>query len=146
MASGTADLQRDLGGAIMHGRPSARCSQPATRPPFPAQIAAWTRASRRARPRRSKSFASAEAAQQHLQYLDVIIAGARQAFLDGDDWAYTAGVVSILLGAALVYLAFPKKAEEDVLLAAYHDEDTGVAAPRVTCPWEQRTWEPLVDG
>ena len=61
----------------------------------------------------------------------MIIAGARQAFLDGDDWAYTAGVVSILLGAALVYLAFPKKAEEDVLLAAYHDEDTGAGrAPR----------------
>ena len=53
-----------------------------------------------------------------------IIAGAKTAFLQGDDWAYTAGVVSILLGAVLVYFMFPKHEEEQRALAAYHEEDT----------------------
>ena len=72
----------------------------------------------------TKSFASAEAvAEQHPQYTDAIVAGAKQAFLDGDDWAYTAGVVAILLGAALVYFMFPKHDEEKQLLASYHAQD-----------------------
>ena len=76
----------------------------------------------------TKSFASAEAvAEQHPQYANAIVTGAKQAFLDGDDWAYTAGVVAILLGAALVYFMFPKHEEEKQLLASYHAQDTAVA-------------------
>jgi hypothetical protein len=72
----------------------------------------------------TKSFDSAEAvAQQHPQYSDAIIAGARTAFLQGDDWAYFAGVVSILLGAALVYFVFPRHDDEKRLLASYRAED-----------------------
>jgi MFS transporter, DHA2 family, multidrug resistance protein len=72
----------------------------------------------------TKSFDGAEAvAQQHPQYADAIIAGAKQAFLDGDDWAYTAGVVSILLGATLVYVMFPRHDEEKRVLASYQVED-----------------------
>ena len=75
----------------------------------------------------TKSFSSAEAvAEQHPQYSDAIIAGAQQAFLEGDDWAYTAGVVAILRGAALVYFMFPKHEEEEELLAAYHASDASV--------------------
>ena len=66
----------------------------------------------------TKSFSSAEAvAEQHPQYSSAIIAGAREAFLQGDDWAYTAGVIAILLGAVLVFFMFPKYDEEKGLLA-----------------------------
>jgi hypothetical protein len=79
----------------------------------------------------TKSFAGAEAiAAQYPQYSDAIIAGAKQAFLDGDDWAYSAGVVAILLGAVLVYLMFPKHEEERQLLASYHAEDVAASAAR----------------
>ena len=76
----------------------------------------------------SKLFASAEeVAAQHPQYADTIVAGARQAFLDGDDWAYTAGAVAIVLGGVLVYALFPKHDEEVRMLAAFHAEDSAVA-------------------
>jgi hypothetical protein len=53
-----------------------------------------------------------------------IIAGAKTAFLQGDQWASTAGIVAILVGASVVFFFFPKKQEEDELLARYHAEDT----------------------
>ena len=75
-----------------------------------------------------QSFASAETSRpQHPQYADAIIAGAKESFLDGDDWAYAAGLVAILLGAVLVFFMFPKHEREDALLASYHAEDTGAA-------------------
>ena len=73
----------------------------------------------------TKSFSSAsETASQYPQYSDSIIAAAKSSFLDGADWAYVAGIVAVLVGAALVWFAFPRKEEEDRLLAAYHAEDT----------------------
>jgi hypothetical protein len=73
----------------------------------------------------TKSFASAEeVAAQHPQYSGAIVAGAKKSFLDGADWAYTAGIVAILLGATLVFFMFPRKEEETELLARYHAEDT----------------------
>ena len=69
--------------------------------------------------------ASTEAlAHQYPQYADAITAGAKSAFLDGDDWAYTAGVVAILIGAALVGFLFPRKDEEHRLLASYDAQDS----------------------
>jgi MFS transporter, DHA2 family, multidrug resistance protein len=74
-----------------------------------------------------KSFGSAaDVAQQHPQYANEIIAGARSSFLDGADWAYLAGIIAILVGATLVFFFFPHKREEEDLLARYHDEDTAV--------------------
>jgi predicted MFS family arabinose efflux permease len=135
MASGTADLQRDLGGAIMQsifgalltaGYASAVSAQIAA---SDKDITSSTQAAL------TKSFSSAEAlAEQHPQYADAITAGAQQAFLEGDDWAYTSGVVAILLGAVLVYLMFPKHEEEERLLASYHAEDTEVAPEDLTAP------------
>ena len=58
------------------------------------------------------------------QYSNAIITGAKVAFLQGDDWAYTAGVVAILLGAVLVFFMFPKHDEEKRLLALYHEIDS----------------------
>ena len=75
----------------------------------------------------TKSFAGAEQiATQYPQYTDAITAAAKQSFLDGADWAYTAGIVSVVLGAALVFFLFPRKQDEERLLAAYHAEDTAV--------------------
>jgi MFS transporter, DHA2 family, multidrug resistance protein len=132
MASGTADLQRDLGGAIMQsifgalltaGYAAAVSSQIAA---SDKNITDSTQAAL------TKSFDSAEAvAEQHPQYADAIVAGAQKAFLDGDDWAYTAGVVAILLGAVLVYFMFPKHGDEERLLASYHEEDSA-ALPSAT--------------
>jgi hypothetical protein len=75
-----------------------------------------------------KSFSSAEAvAAQYPQYADEITAAARTSFLDGADWAYTAGIGAIVLGAILVFLKFPKKDDEERLLAQYAEADTPAA-------------------
>ena len=73
----------------------------------------------------TKSFSSAEAvAQQYPQYASQITAAAKTSFLQGADWAYTAGIVAIVLGAAVVYRFFPKRDDEQRLLAEYHVTDT----------------------
>ena len=77
----------------------------------------------------TKSFAGAEEiAKQYPQYADAIVAGAKQSFLDGADWAYTAGIVAIILGGTVVFFLFPRRDEEKRLLAEYHAEDTAAAA------------------
>ena len=79
----------------------------------------------------TKSFAGAEAvAQQYPQYATQITAAAKQSFLDGDQWAYTAGLVAVLAGAVLVWFMFPKKDEEQRELARYQAEDTAPAEPQ----------------
>ena len=45
----------------------------------------------------------------------------RPSFLKGDDWAYAAGVVAVLLGAALVAFMFPKHDDEEALLVTRAD-------------------------
>jgi DHA2 family multidrug resistance protein-like MFS transporter len=134
MASGTADLQRDLGGAIMQSILGALLT---------AGYASAVGAAIAAAPNKeeitdgvasqlTKSFAGAEAvAEQHPQYARQITAAAKESFLDGADWAYTAGIVAILLGAALVFFLFPKKDDEERLLAQYHAEDTSDATGSV---------------
>jgi len=132
MASGTADLQRDLGGAIMQsilgalltaGYAAAVATAIAG---APASVQKQITDSIQAQ--LTKSFASAESvAQQFPKYANEITAGARESFLSGADWAYTAGIVAILLGAALVFTLFPRRDDEQRLLAAYHAEDSAPA-------------------
>jgi MFS family permease len=132
MASGTADLQRDLGGAIMQsvfgalltaGYAAAAATAVATAPNS-------QQVNDSVQTQLTKSFAGAEAvAQQYPQYAGQITAAAKQSFLDGDQWAYTAGLVAVLLGAVLVAVCFPKRREEQELLARYHAVDTGAAEP-----------------
>jgi len=127
MASGTADLQRDLGGAIMQSILGALLTAG-----YAAAVAVAIAGARNADQITSsvanqleKSFASAEAvAAQYPQYADAITAGAKASFLAGADWAYLAGIIAILLGAAVVFFLFPKREQEEALLAAYHEEDT----------------------
>jgi hypothetical protein len=136
MASGTADLQRDLGGAIMQsifgalltaGYASAVSSAIAASP----EAATVTDASQAAL---TKSFSSAEnlASSYSSQTADAIIAGAKSSFIDGQDWAYIAGLVAITAGAALVFFMFPKREREEALLADYHEEDTRARQVDVT--------------
>ena len=139
MASGTADLQRDLGGAIMQsilgalltaGYATAVTTAIATAP-----AAEQAKITDNVQSQLTKSFTGAEAiAEQHPRYASGITAAAKSSFLDGADWAYTAGIVAILLGAVLVFFLFPRKREEQELLAAYHAEDTGSAPDRQATP------------
>lgn len=127
MASGTADLQRDLGGAIMQsifgalltaGYVSAASAKIAASPNA-AQINDSVQS------QLTKSYASAAAiAERYPQYAQPIIDGAKSSFLSGADWAYTAGIIAILLGAVIVFFLFPKRDQELRLLAAYYAEDT----------------------
>ena len=132
MASGTADLQRDLGGAIMQSILGALLTAGYATAVASAIAAAPNRdeLSDGIQTQLTKSFSSAEAvAERYPQYADAITAGAKSSFLDGADWAYTAGIVAILAGAALVAFLFPRREEERALLAAYHAEDAGAAGP-----------------
>ena len=72
----------------------------------------------------TKSYAGAEqVAQQYPKYADQITAAAKSSFLQGDDWAYTAGLIAVVLGAVLVYACFPRKEAEQQLLRDYAAQD-----------------------
>ena len=74
-----------------------------------------------------RSFSNAVAiAQQDPKNAAAITAGARQSFLDGANWAYASGAVMIVLGATLVWFAFPKKDQEGILVESYHKQDATV--------------------
>jgi Arabinose efflux permease len=125
MASGTADLQRDLGGAIMQSIFGALLTAGYAAAAGAAITASGRNVTNSVQEELTKSFASAEqVAAQYPQYSTQIVAGAKTSFLQGDDWAYTAGVVAILLGAALVFFFFPKRAEEEALLRSYAASDS----------------------
>ena len=127
MASGTADLQRDLGGAIMQsifgallaaGYAAAMVTAIGTSPDA-ADVTASTQS------QLTMSYAGAsEVAKQYPQYATEISAAAKESFLAGAQWAYLAGIVAVLGGAALVFVMFPKRDEERRLLAQYQAMDT----------------------
>ena len=126
MASGTADLQRDLGGAIMQSLLGAlltagyakEFSKLIAGSPHGSSISTATQN------QLTKSFASAaNTAQQYPQYATQIMGAAKQSFLDGQHWAYFAGIVAILAGAALIWFMFPDRADELRLLDSYARED-----------------------
>jgi predicted MFS family arabinose efflux permease len=132
MASGTADLQRDLGGAIMQSILGAllTAGYASAVTKLIAGSPNGSKVNDDVQSELTKSFASAaNTAARYPQYSSQIIAGARQSFVDGQDWAYAAGVIAILLGAALVFFCFPKKDEEQRLLASYQAEDATANEP-----------------
>ncbi len=128
MASGTADLQRDLGGAIMTSIFGVLLTAGYARA-FSAQIAGvpsnvQQQISSNVTAELLKSFSSAaEVAKQHPQYSTQIITAAKSSFLTGDHLAYLAGIIAILIGTAIIFFMYPKKEEEMNLLAEYHDQD-----------------------
>jgi MFS transporter, DHA2 family, multidrug resistance protein len=127
MASATADLQRDLGGAVMQsifgallvaGYASSMSASIAASPAGAQATPAITG-------QLEMSYAGAQAvATQYPQYASQITAAAKAAFLAGDQYAYLAGIAAVLVGAALVFFAFPKKEKEVELLAQYHALDS----------------------
>ncbi|MEZ4769484.1 MAG: MFS transporter [Caldilineales bacterium] len=131
MASGTADLQRDLGGALFQsifgallaaGYAAAMASQLAATPDA-------SQAPSVAVSSLEMSYAGAQSvAAQYPQYAAQITAAAKSAFLAGDQTAYIVGIIVILLGAALVFFLFPKREEEDALVAGYHQHDMAALA------------------
>jgi MFS transporter, DHA2 family, multidrug resistance protein len=126
MASATADLQRDLGGAVMQSILGALL----TAGYATAANAAISASPERARITESvensltKSFSSAaDLANRYPAHSEQIIEAAKTSFLKGEDWAYTAGIIAVLIGASLVFFLFPKHEEEQVLLKRYQGED-----------------------
>ena len=145
MASGTADLQRDLGGAIMQsifgalltaGYATAVAAAIASAP-NKAQITSSTQN------QLEKSFSSAAAvAQQYPKYASAITAGAKSSFVQGANWAYAAGVIATVIGIALVFFLFPKKDEEHRLLGQYRTTDSGQVKPQPTADSGQAKPQP----
>jgi hypothetical protein len=138
MASGTADLQRDLGGAIMQSILGTLLAS-GYASAFEGLIQDNLTSSQQqaisgeVESTLTKSFAAAEAVvdqlpSQYQQYGAQITDAAKISFVDGQDWAYLAGLAAIALGFVLVFLLFPRHDGERRLLAGYRRED-GNAEP-----------------
>ncbi|MCS5497482.1 MFS transporter [Cnuibacter physcomitrellae] len=127
MASGTSDLQRDLGGSIMQsvlgsiltaGYASAIAKSVAS---APADVQSEVTSGIQAQ--LQKSFDGAiSIAKQYPQYQDQIVQAARESFLSGADWAYATGIIAMMIGALVVVLFYPRKDEEHRLLREYATE------------------------
>jgi EmrB/QacA subfamily drug resistance transporter len=132
MASGTADLQRDLGGAIMQsifgalltaGYAAAVASAIAGAP-NKSQITSSVQS------QLEKSFSSAaDVAKEYPEYANAITAAAKASFLQGANWAYAAGVIAVVVGIVVVFFCFPRKDEEEELLDGYQERDAEPGAP-----------------
>jgi DHA2 family multidrug resistance protein-like MFS transporter len=144
MASGTADLQRDLGGAIMQSIFGALLTAGYAAAAGAAVAASGKNVNDTVQTELTKSFSSAaDTAQRYpASVQDQIIAAAKTSFLQGDQWAYTAGIVAVLLGAVLVYFMFPRRDEERRLLASYQAEDEEDSGAATASP-EQKSLEPV---
>lgn len=122
MASGTADLQRDLGGAIMQSIMGAllTAGYASAATTAVAGVPASDDINKSVESELTKSFDGAtDIAKQYPQYSKQIIAAAKESFIHGQDWAYASGVIAVVIGAVLVWLFFPKVADEKRLLAGY---------------------------
>ncbi len=130
MASGTADLQRDLGGAILQSIFGALLTAGYTSK-FIAQINASPEAEKisgQVQEELTKSFASAAStAEQYPQYAPQIVHAARESFLAGGDATYLAGIGAVALGIAVTFFLFPKKQAETEMVERFHAEDTANA-------------------
>ena len=134
MASGTADLQRDLGGALMTSIFGALLTAGYASAMGTAIAQSGTNVSDSTQATLQLSFGSAEdLAAQHPQYAQQITAAAQSSFLKGDQWAYLAAVAALLIGMGLVFRFFPKKDREVELRATYLAEDDGRRPRRPSC-------------
>ena len=125
MASGTADLQRDLGGALMTSVFGALLAAGYASAMGTAISASGQDVTDSTQSQLQLSYASAaDLADQNPEFASQIISAAQQSFLDGDQWAYLAAIVAVVIGMALVFFFFPKHEEELKLRASYQAQDT----------------------
>ena len=133
MASATADLQRDLGGAIMQSILGAflTAGYAASFSNLIASSPQADKVSTDVQTELTKSFSSAaQTAEQYPTYADQIIEAARQSFLKGDDLAFLAGTIAIVIGAIVIRSFFPSHEKENELLASYAKADAaGAGSP-----------------
>jgi len=128
MASGTADLQRDLGGSIMQSILGAILTAG-----YAAGVAQRISASGRSvgdsvTSALERSYSSASAlARTEPAYAAQIVSGARASFLSGANWAYAAGVLAIVTGGLMVATCYPGHRRELELPADYRRTDTDAA-------------------
>jgi len=124
MASATADLQRDLGGAILQSILGAILTA-GYAAAFRARISdASTSVTDGVVTQLTKSYSSAaNTAQQYPQYADQIVAAARQSFVDGQHLAYGVGIVAMVAGIAIVWFGFPDKDRENRMVSDYDRTD-----------------------
>jgi MFS family permease len=124
MASGTADLQRDLGGALMTSIFGALLTAGYASAMSAAIAQSGSHVAHDTQASLELSYASAaNLAAQHPQYSTQILDAATSSFLKGDQWAYVAALGAILIGMALVYRFFPKHEAEVALRASYASAD-----------------------
>jgi EmrB/QacA subfamily drug resistance transporter len=132
MASGTADLQRDLGGAIMQSILGALLTA-GYATAFAKQISASPQASEisdSVTVQLEKSFSgAASVAERYPQYSTQIINAAKTSFMEGQRWSYCVGMIAIATGAVLIWKFFPHQEEERQLMLEYSRED---GAPTAT--------------
>ncbi|MCU0278394.1 MAG: MFS transporter [Candidatus Nanopelagicales bacterium] len=130
MASATSDLQRDLGGAVMQSvlgvlltvGYAASMASAIAQAPDPSAISDTTVT------QLQKSYSGAEEISvQYPQYAEAITSAAKQAFLQGANWAYAAGIVAILLAAAVTWWRYPGRDGERELVAEYQKTDAAEA-------------------
>ena len=112
MASGTSDLQRDLGGAIMQSIMGALLTAGFATSVSKAIAAAPNKAliTSSVENTLTKSFSSAESvAHQYPHYAGAITAAASSSFVSGSNWAYGAGAIAIVVGAGADLLHVPRQ-------------------------------------
>lgn len=126
MASGTSDLQRDLGGSVMQSILGAILAAGFS-VSFAKQIASSADAgtiSKSVTEALESSYASAaKVAEQFPQYSQQILSAAKESFLNGANFAYIVGAVAVLIGAAVVGFFLPSKQGEHDLTEQYAHED-----------------------
>ena len=147
MASGTADLQRDLGGAIMQSILGALLTA--------GYASRGGQADRRcprldqAKITDSVQTSAREVVLQRRGHRAAVPAVRRpdhrrgpESFVAGQRWAYTAGIVAILLGGALVFFIFPKRDDEQ---RSWPSTPRGRRRGLTARPAQAPAW-PRVDG
>jgi MFS transporter, DHA2 family, multidrug resistance protein len=125
MASSMSDLQRDLGGAIMQSILGAiltagyahNLSKQIAGSPDADTVTNQTQAAL------TKSFASADdLAARYPDHATEILSAARQAFVDGDFFAYAAAIIVVVAGALVVSIFYPNVNRERQLMKEYASE------------------------
>jgi hypothetical protein len=133
MASGTADLQRDLGGALMTSIFGALLTAGYASAMGTAISSSGADVTADTQSQLQLSYASAaDLAAADPEYGDEILSAAQTSFLEGDQLAYLAGLGAVGIGMGLTWAFFPRKDEELRMRDAFHAADAAAAGGHPT--------------